>query len=477
MKQTLDTLFDPGSFSIHDDGLRSRDPLGWPGYSDALHHARERSGGDESVLTGSGTIGGHRVETALFDFSFFGGSMGEVAGERLATALERAAGRGVPLVIRTETGGARLQEGMKALIQMPKTVVARGALAAAHQPLITVLGNPTTGGVLASIAALGDLTVIEADATVGFAGPRVAERLTGSPLAGRSHTATTAFNHGLVDELVTNEDLRSYLAGVLGVLAEDRPQQVHPPVAPPTEEPGDAWDAVQAARSPERPSADSLLMEMGDGVVMLRGDRAGREDPAVSSGITRVAGRRVLVIGLNRDHPPGPAAYRKARRCISIASRLGIPIVMLVDTQGADPSSESENQGIAWQISLTFESILSAPVPTIAVVTGEGGSGGALAFAATDVVLAYSDSVFSVIAPEGAAEILWRDAGRATDAARLLHLTARHLHEFDIADDLLAGPPTPASLAEAVAYHLDRMGSVNPSELLEKRAVRWRGRS
>jgi acetyl-CoA carboxylase beta subunit/acetyl-CoA carboxylase alpha subunit len=476
VKPALDAIFDPGTFSIHDDGLRSRDPLVWPGYNDALHHARERSGADESVTAGSGTIGGHRVEAAFFDFSFFGGSMGEVAGERLATALERAASRSVPLVVRTETGGARLQEGMPALIQMPKTVVARAALSAAHQPLIVVLGNPTTGGVLASIASLGDLTVIESDATVGFAGPRVAERFTGTLIEGRSHSATTAFNHGLVDELVTNEDLRSYLAGVLGVLAADRPQPVEAPVAPPADKPVDAWDAVQSARSLERPTGDSLLMEIGDGVVMLRGDRAGRDDPAISSGITRVAGRRMLFIGLNRDHAPGPAAYRKARRCISIAGRLGIPIITLVDTRGADPSSESENQGIASQIALTFESILNAPVPTTAVVIGEGGSGGALAFAATDVVLAYADSIFSVIGPEGAAEILWRDAGRATDAARLLHLTAHDLLEFGIADELLAGPPTPASLAEAVAYHLDRIETVNPSQLLEKRAARWRGR-
>jgi acyl-CoA carboxylase subunit beta len=476
VKIDVDTLFDPGSFSVHDDALRSRDPLGWPGYSDALQHARESSGGAESVIAGSGTIGGHRVEAAFFDFSFFGGSMGEVAGERLATALERAASRQVPLVLRTETGGARLQEGMPALKQMPKTVVARSALATAHQPLIAVLANPTTGGVLASIASLGDITVIEADATVGFAGPRVAERFTGTPLDGKSHSATTAFNHGLVDELVTNEDLRSYLAGVLGVLAADRPQPVQPPIAPAAQEPVDAWDAVQSARALDRPTGDSLLMEMGDDVVMLRGDRAGRDDPAVSAGITRVAGRRILVIALNRDHAPAPAAYRKARRCALIAGRLGIPILTLVDTRGADPSSESENQGIAWQIALTFESILKAPVPTIAVVTGEGGSGGALAFAATDLVLAYSDSVFSVIGPEGAAEILWRDAGRATDAARLLHLTAHDLLGFGIADELLAGPPTPGSLAEAVAYHLDRIATINPSDLLEQRAARWRGR-
>jgi acetyl-CoA carboxylase carboxyl transferase subunit beta len=477
VKIDVDTLLDPGSFSIHDDALRSRDPLRWPGYSDALHHARERSGADESVIAGSGTIGGHRVEAAFFDFTFFGGSMGEVAGERLATALERAASRQVPLVLRTETGGARLQEGMPALIQMPKTVVARAALASAQQPLISVLGNPTTGGVLASIASLGDLTVIEADATVGFAGPRVAERFTGTPLGGKSHSATTAFNHGLVDELVTNEDLRSYLTGVLGVLAADRPQPVQPPVAPADKEATDAWDAVQSARSLERPTGDGLLMEMGDGVVMLRGDRAGRDDPAVSSGITRIAGRRVLVIAMNRDHSPAPAAYRKARRSISIAGRLGIPLVTLIDTRGADPSSDSENQGIAWQIGLTFESILKVPVPTIAVVTGEGGSGGALAFAATDVLLAYSDSVFSVIGPEGAAEILWRDAGRATDAARLLHLTAHDLLGFGIVDELLAGPPTAGPLAEAVAYHLDRIGTIDTSDLLEKRGTRWRGRS
>lgn len=432
----------------------TRDPLSFPGYSDAVATARSKDGSDEAVVTGSARIGGVDVEIAAFDFTFFGGSMGEVTGERLAWAMERAASRGVPLVLRTATGGARMQEGMRSLVQMPKVVSARMALGDSGQPFIAVLGNPTTGGVLASVAALADVTVAEAGATIGFAGPRVAARFTGAPLPDGSHSANSAYAAGLVDALVSSGDTHSYVAGVLKVLGPDNATQVDPPPSEDAADP-DPWDLVQLVRSPAHPKGPDLVRAAADSFVELRGDRAGADDPAVFAAFARIAGRKVLAIALERDHHPGPHGFRKARRCLDIAARLRIPVVTLVDTRGADPSAPSEAGGIAWEIARLFEAMLRAPVPILSFVTGEGGSGGALAFATGDRLIAFGRSIFSVIGPEGAAEILWRDGGRASEAAAALRLTATDLLDLGIADEVVGGPATPEAIRYAIATQLD----------------------
>ena len=475
-----DGIADPGSFAPAHDGLRSRDPLAYPGYREALQRASDKAGTDESVVTGEATIGGHEVELAVFRFAFMGGSMGEVAGERLARSMEAAATRGVPFVLRTATGGARMQEGMRSLIQMPKVVAARLTLAEASQPFVAFLGNPTTGGVFASLGSLADVTLAETDATIGFAGPRVAERATGRPLEPGSHTASAAFDNGLVDAIVAAEDARATIATILECLSPDDPVRLDPPEDATRPAEVDPWAAVQQARTeagidPElwRPGSDGELEHpMIDLHVELNGDRAGSEAGDLSTWLARVGGRRVLLIQTGGG-PVWPSGYRKALRCLDIAARLGIPVVTIIETTGADPSADSEAEGIAGLIARLTERMLQLPVPVMSLVTGEGGSGGALAFASADVVVATERSVFSVIGPEGAAEILWKDAGRAPEAARLLKLTAHDLRELGIADQVI--PAGAESLKRAVSYHLGRLaGHHDPDEAPRRRRARWR---
>jgi acetyl-CoA carboxylase carboxyl transferase subunit beta len=477
MPDTLDTLVDPGSFQPEDDSLVSRDPLAFPGYADALERAREQAGVDESVVVGRAAIGGHPIELGVFNFAFFGGSMGEVAGERLARGLERAAERAVPFVVRTRTGGARMQEGMRSLVQMPKVIAARLTLADARRPLIAVLGNPTTGGVLASLAAAADVVLAESAAMIGFAGPRVAEVHTGRP-AGRAHAAEAKLELGLVDAVGDLPALRDHIVRLLDILSShdaEPPRLDDPPEAALPRPDGRA--AVGAARAASRPTAPELLATMSDELVILRGDRAGTDDPALTAGVAKIEGRRALALALDRDHLPGPGAYRKARRCLRLAARLDLPVVTLVDTRGADPSDESESRGVAWEIAALFEDMLSAPVPIVSIVTGEGGSGGALAFATGDYLGALSDSIFSVIAPEAAAVILWRDPDRASDAADALRLTAHDLVELGIADDLIPAPTDAHSIGRTIAYHLARFAhlDVDRRDLVVSRRRRWRG--
>lgn len=470
----FDHVVDEGSFTPFRDDLTPTDPIGFAGYQEQLEDAAKRSGTDDPVAAGAATIGGHDVEIAAFTFTFLGGSMGEVAGERLARAIERAVERRVAFVLRVATGGARMQEGMRALVQMPKLVSARGLLAEARLPYLAVLGDPSTGGVLASLGALADYTIAESGATVGFAGPRVVETVTGTRPSAASHTAASALGNGLIDAAVDPGEVRSLLTDVLAAISPDDPLPVPAPEMTLAGEP-EAWEAVTAARSEDRPTAPELAREIVTGGVELHGDRAGTDDPALTVLLGRIAGRRTLLMALDRDHLPGPGAFLKARRCLTLAGRLAVPVVTLVDTRGADPSEISEAGGIAWQIAALFETMLATPVLIVAVVTGEGGSGGALAFATADRLLIYERAIFSVIGPEGAAAILWRDAGKAPDAAAMLKPTAQRLAELGIADAIIPEPPAAASLAEVVAYHLDAMSNHSPEDLVAARRNRWRG--
>jgi acetyl-CoA carboxylase carboxyl transferase beta subunit len=468
-------VVDEGSFVPRRDDLSSPDPLGFPAYPDALARARATSASDESVVCGAAAVSGQQVEVAAFDFSFIGGSMGEVAGERLARALERAARRSVPLVLYTSTGGARMQEGMRALAQLPKLVAARLTLSRAHQPLIAVLGNPTTGGVLAGLGALADVTLAEERATIGFAGPRIAQRFTGRALPPDSHTAESALSHGLVDAVLPRRAVRRHVGHCLSVLRPDDPGS-HAPPPPPEETRRDAWGALQSVRSPARLAGHALLGAVAERHLVLRGDRAGEDDHGLIAALGRVSGLRALLLALDRDAAPGPSAFRKARRCLEIARRLDIPVVTFIDTPGADLSQSAEARGIAWAVAELMEAMMSVPVPTLAVVTGEGGSGGALALGCADTLLACVDATFSVIAPEAAAEILWRDPRRAPEAARVLRIAAPELIRLGIADALLEGPPSPEGLRAAVAHHLWRLGRIggSPGERIARRHARWR---
>lgn len=464
-------LADQGTFEVHRDDLRSRDPLRYPGYQDALTGATQKAGTDESVSTGRARIGDVEVELASFSFSFMGGSMGEVAGERLARAMERAAQRAVPFVLRTATGGARMQEGMRSLIQMPKVVAARMTLAEAHQPFLAVLGHPTTGGVFASLASLADVTVAEEHATIGFAGPRVAERVTGRPLPSGSHTAASALNNGIVDDVVATDSVVTWVANALRCLAPDDPAPAPPaPADPPAGEKRDPWEVVQQARQ-NKDALSSKFHQFFNSKVELMGDRAGNAARDLDSSLVRLDGRRFLLLD-TRGKPLWPSTFTKALRCIEVAARLQVPIVSFVDTPGADPSASSEQQGVARLIARLSEAMLRVPVPVLCVVTGEGGSGGALAFATGDAVIAFETSVFSVIGPEGAAEILWKDAARAPEAARSLKLTAPDLKDLGVADQVVSGEPTATLLRQVVTYHLDRMPFRNG--LSQRRRQRWR---
>jgi acetyl-CoA carboxylase carboxyl transferase subunit beta len=482
------------AFDEQDAGLVARNPLGFAGYDDQIARARAASGAREACVWGWADIGGAHCALVVMDFGFLGGSMGVAVGEKVARAFDAARDRRLPVVTVTASGGARMQEGMVALVQMAKTAEARRQHAESGLPHVTVLTSPTTGGVYASFASLADVVIASPDATVGFAGPRVVSELTGATPDPRTHKSEFARDHGLVDAIIEPAGQPAAIARVLNAFHRAASKPSTAPRASGAAATGrrapSAWDRLQLARHPQRPRARALLAPLLSDAFELRGDRTGAPDDdaiIVQIGALETSGRGVVVIaqdgtGGRRIRPQG---YRKAIRAIAAAGRTGLPVVTLIDTRGADPLPSSEGGGVAVAIANTIVALLDCRSPTLCVVTGEGGSGGALALAVCDRVLAWENAVFSVIAPEGAASILRRDASRGPELAEQLRITAADLVELGIADAVIAEPaggahtaPAAAAddLAMRIAAEIESTAATGERKRLRDRHRRWRER-
>jgi acetyl-CoA carboxylase carboxyl transferase subunit alpha len=253
------------------------------------------------------------------------------------------------------------------------------------------------------------------------------------------------------------------------------------------------WQKAQVARHPERPHFKDYIAGIAEGFVPLAGDRAFGDDPALIGGFARIDGRRVMLIGHEKGddtasrlkHNFGmakPEGYRKAIRLMRLADQFGIPVVTLVDTPGAFPGVEAEERGQAEAIARSTEQCLSLRVPMIAVIVGEGGSGGAVAIAAANRVLMFEHAIYSVISPEGCASILWRTGDKAADAAEAMKITAADLHGLGVIDRIIPEPlggaqrdPEAAigSLKGAIIEELDGCGELGPGELLAQRRAKF----
>ncbi|MFE5700989.1 carboxyl transferase domain-containing protein [Rhodococcus koreensis] len=420
-----------------DDDLWSTNPLSFPGYDAILADLPE-----ESVQTGLADISGVAVVLIEHRFESMGGTMGAVAGEKVVRAFARATRLRLPLVAVIRTGGARMQEGMVSLVQMARTTDAVALHSQSGLLSLGVLRSPTTGGVFASWASQLDLRIVEAGSTIGFGGPRVVQQMTGHAPPSSSHNAESAFRSGLVDAIAdTPADISAWVSSALGatrqplLVPEGRPILEGPRAA----EAMTAMDRVRDARAHTRASGLEWAAALTTSWVEIRGKAS-----VVRAGLATVAGQRVLVIAMDRHrHAEGtallqPADFRLAQRAVRTAGRLGIPILTLVDTNAADPGPDAEADGIAGEIARLFRAFSEAPVPTVALCVGEGGSGGAMAFCHTDQFLMLSDSVFSVISREGAATILTRDVNNAAGIAEHLGLTAEESLDLGVIDKIVS---------------------------------------
>lgn len=491
-------MVDEGSIERWDDDVVSGDPLSFADvrpYRERLAEAEARTGLRESVLTGRATIAGRPVALVAAEFGFLGGSIGVATGERIARAFERAAVERLPLVALPASGGSRMQEGTLALVQMAKLAAAARALRDAGLPYVVCLTDPTTGGVLASWGSLGTVTFALPGALLGFAGPRVVELLTGSPLPDGVQTAEALLAHGLIDAVVPPEELRDAVARVLAVAASASTAPLAQAASPaaaaqPTAEPGarDAWASLGFARDRRRPGARELLEGHATDVTELRGDRAGHpDDPGCLLALVRLGGRPVVVVAQRRradGAPPalGPAGYRKARRGMALAAELGLPLVTVVDTPGAELSAAAEHGGLAGEIAGCLADLSGVPVPTLALLLGEGGSGGALALLVADRVICAEHASLGVIAPEGASAILHRDLDHAPALAAAQGGASWQLAQEGIADAIVPEPAPAheqpeaflARVAAAASAELSALAAADPAARITARHARWR---
>ena len=438
-------------------------PLHFPDYEEKLAEVREKTGLREGVTVGEGAIYGERAVIGICDARFLMGSMGHAVGEKIALAVERATRERLPVIIFCCSGGARMQEGMVSLMQMAKTAAAIKKHADAGLLYVTVLTDPTTGGVTASFAMLGDIILAEPGALIGFAGPRVIEQTIGQRLPKGFQRAEFQVEHGFVDRVVERDDLKKVLYEILKshrvsmenstfskfteeiesfVPTEpDREKLATTPFKTP-------WEKVKEARSIDRPSVLTYIDLIFKDFVELHGDRNYGDDKAVVGGIATLYGQPVTVIGIQKGNSvdecamrnygmASPEGYRKALRLMKQAEKFHRPIICFLNTSGAYPGMEAEERGQGEAIARNLFEMASLQVPVLSVLIGEGGSGGALGLAVGNEVWMLENSTYSVLSPEGFASILWKDKSRAEEAAELMGITADELKRLSVIETIV----------------------------------------
>ena len=506
-KNRIKMVADTGSFTSWFDDIEGGNPLGFPGYEEKLHAVQEKTGLKEGVVIGKAQIYGEDTVLGVVDARFLMGSMGHVVGEKIAAAVERATEEQLPVILFCCSGGARMQEGMVSLMQMAKTSAALKTHAKAGLLYMPVLTDPTTGGMTASFAMLGDIILAEPKALIGFAGPRVIEQTIGQKLPAGFQRSEFQVEHGFVDRIVERKDLKKTLYDILklhhkreGFVNLEKNEQLSAAPSELMRERAaktplkDAWEKVEMARKVSRISSGEYIEAIFDGFMEMHGDRYFGDDPAILGGVAYLDGQPVTVIGVQKGKDlkdclkhnygmPSPEGYRKALRLMKQAEKFNRPVITFVNTSGAFCGMEAEERGQAEAIARNLYEMSALKVPILCMMIGEGGSGGALALSVGNEVWMMENATYSVLSPEGFASILWKDSKRAKEAAGVMKITAHDLHELHIVDKIIPeyGGADSKALDSIARYmkvnireFLERESGKTGEELAEERYRRFR---
>lgn len=435
-------------------------PLNFEGYEEKITVAREKTGLDEAVIIGQCKVFGEDIVLGVCDSRFMMASMGHIVGEKITKAFEIATEKKLPVFLFCCSGGARMQEGIVSLMQMAKTAAAIKKHSEAGLFYCPILTDPTTGGVTASFAMLGDVIMAEPGALIGFAGPRVIRQTIGQELPEGFQTAEFLVEHGIIDGIVKRENLRKTIFFLINAHKNEHgysnfgPLRELPKMSEIINEqaalamPLTAWEKVKAVRSIDRPSALDYMRVIFDYFVEAHGDRAFRDDPAIIGGIGFIGNQPITVIADHKGRDmaeckkrnygmPMPEGYRKALRLMKQAEKFNRPIVCFVNTPGAFPGMEAEERGMGESIARNLMEMSSLKVPVLCILIGEGGSGGALATAVGNEVWMLENATYSILSPEGFASILWKDSSRAEEASDVMKITAQDLYKLNIIDKIV----------------------------------------
>ncbi|KDE99030.1 acetyl-CoA carboxyl transferase [Mycolicibacterium aromaticivorans JS19b1 = JCM 16368] len=474
-----DAALDHGSFRSWDSA--PLDVGADDAYAGELERARAKTGFDEAVLTGEGTVHGRRVAVVACEFDFLAGSIGVAAAERVTAAIERATAEKLPLLASPSSGGTRMQEGTVAFLQMVKIAAAVTQHKRAHLPYLVYLRHPTTGGVFASWGSLGHITAAQPGALIGFLGPRVYEQLYAEPFPAGVQTAENLLRHGIIDAVVGIEALRATLNRALKVIT-DAPGP--PPAALPDEPIPDvpAWESVVASRRPDRPGVSWLLREGATDRVALSGTHGDAATTALA--LARFGDQPAVVVGQQRvvGGVVGPAALREARRGMALAAGLKLPLVLVIDTAGPALSAEAEQGGLAGEIARCVSDLVTLDTPTVSVLLGQGSGGPALAMVPADRVLAAQHGWLAPLPPEGASAIVFRDTDHAPELAAAQGVRSLDLLRNGIVDTIVPEHPDAADepvefahrLSVAIAREIHDLRETSAEQRYTARLARYR---
>lgn len=500
-RRRIEMVTDEGSFEEWDSDLQGGNPLEYKGYEEKLEKLQEKTGLSEAVITGKAKIDGHETAIGVCDGRFLMASMGEAVGEKIARAVERATEERLPVILFACSGGARMQEGIVSLMQMAKTSAALKHHSDAGLLYISILTDPTTGGVTASFAMLGDVILAEPKALIGFAGPRVIEQTIGQKLPEGFQRAEFLLEHGFLDAIVERPQMKAVLSKILALHENGKGTDFNKKECAQDlvadgrkEEKLTAWQRVELSRRKDRPVGSDYIDALFTDFVEFHGDRYFADDKAIIGGVARFHGMPVTVIaqakGRNTKENiernfgmPEPEGYRKALRLMKQAEKFARPVICLVDTPGAFCGLEAEERGQGEAIARNIYEMSGLKVPVVSIIIGEGGSGGALAMATADEVWMLENSIYSILSPEGFASILWKDSSKAKEAAEVMKLTAENLKAQGIVERVFAEPETYTvqnmdsvimQINEAIEEFLMRYGNMSEQELIRHRYERFR---
>jgi acetyl-CoA carboxylase carboxyl transferase alpha subunit/acetyl-CoA carboxylase carboxyl transferase beta subunit len=501
---------DTGTFQEWFTDLETENPLEYPGYEEKIANLQEKTKLHEAVTVGKCMVNGLETVLGVCDARFLMGSMGYVVGEKITRAFERATEEKLPVVLFTSSGGARMQEGIVSLMQMAKTSAAIRKHSEAGLFYLPILTDPTTGGVTASFAMLGDVILAEPGALIGFAGPRVIAQTIGQKLPEGFQRAEFLVEKGIIDGVVERQELKETVWKLLKI-HQDSMKYIHygktqnvenfPEIRSSRGKAGTdgkseltAWERVEISRSKERPTTLSYVQQIFDEFLELHGDRAFRDDGAVIGGIAMFGGQPVTVIGQQKGKNvkeniyrnfgmASPEGYRKALRLMKQAEKFGRPVVTFVDTPGAACGIEAEERGQGEAIARNLLEMSGIQTPMVSILIGEGGSGGALGLAVTDEVWMMENATYSILSPEGFASILWKDGKRAKEASEVMKITAKDLKKLQIIEKVIR-EPEPANeenlpeIAEEIREDLDgflrKSCQKTREQIVEERYERFR---
>ena len=501
---------DTGTFQEWFTDLETENPLEYPGYEEKIADLQEKTKLHEAVTVGKCMVNGLETVLGVCDARFLMGSMGYVVGEKITRAFERATEEKLPVVLFTSSGGARMQEGIVSLMQMAKTSAAIRKHSEAGLFYLPVLTDPTTGGVTASFAMLGDVILAEPGALIGFAGPRVIAQTIGQKLPEGFQRAEFLVEKGIIDGVVERQELKETVWKLLNI-HQDALQYIHygdtqnvenlPEIRNSRGKTAEcdkkeltAWERVEISRSKERPTTLSYVQQVFDDFLELHGDRAFRDDGAVIGGIAMFGGQPVTVIGQQKGKNvkeniyrnfgmASPEGYRKALRLMKQAEKFGLPVVTFVDTPGAACGIEAEERGQGEAIARNLLEMSGIQTPMVSILIGEGGSGGALGLAVTDEVWMMENATYSILSPEGFASILWKDGKRAKEASEVMKITAKDLKKLQIIEKVIR-EPEPANeenlpeIAEEIREDMDgflrKSCQKTREQIVEERYERFR---